>query len=315
MTRPDSAWFYSVAPFQDKFVAAGWEGKVYTSAEGQNWSAQESGTTNALFNLSVANDRVFAGGYGFVLSSTSATNWQATALHTNLAVSGVLFGNGRYVAAGWRISSGEGTGLAAASQVAAAEPVPAIMTSTDLEEWNPILEDLGTFYCAAYGNGIFLLAGTRVAISKDGLEWTNVDPAEEYFEDAIFANGKFYLASYPGALFVSADGVNWSTIACGTSYRLWGLGATPSSLIAVGEIGTIVEAPFDLYFGPRRKTLQGDRQVLHGASGGLLKIESSADLRNWSDYVDIPNPTNPYEFSPGASTPIFFRAHQSLPDN
>jgi hypothetical protein len=320
VSSPTPASFKSAVHFDDRFFAAGSNGAIISSTDGEHWQSEESGVGNdPLVRVTVANGHLLAMGWGGdLLERDSAGHWNKTIVDTNLSLNCIAYGNGLYVAGGERIASGNGgggsTGALGISSVPSLDDVPTIYTSTDLKNWLPGPSKFRGFQGAAFGNGLFVLTGSfgQIARSEDGTNWISTDSGVEVFlEDCIFANGKFYAAGLIGELLVSEDGISWFTIPCSTSMVVYRLCATSNSLSGVGQYGTIIEAPFDLYFKKPKVQRGGLEQTLYGAQPAPLKIESSSDLKSWTNFMEVESPSNPFTFSSEeSSNRLFLRAVQ-----
>jgi hypothetical protein len=77
-TTPTSAFLSGAAGFPGGLVVSGDKGVLLTSADGQAWTLQPTGTTNWLFRVRYLDGRLFAVGQnGTLLTSTNGTNWTA----------------------------------------------------------------------------------------------------------------------------------------------------------------------------------------------------------------------------------------------
>lgn len=82
-------------------------------------------------------------------------------------------------------------------------------------EWtNIILPDTGNWRGLARGNGLFVMVGDdRIYTSPDGEAWTErTNPTSDYYNDVIYANGRFVAVAVSGAgnrIIYSNDGKTW----------------------------------------------------------------------------------------------------------
>ena len=98
-TNQTGPLFQAVGFGQDLFVAVGTQGGIATSATGETWTLQPSGTTAGLQWIAYGNGRlVIVGLAGTILSSTDGTNWMTAVSGTAFDFYRVEFGNGVFVA-------------------------------------------------------------------------------------------------------------------------------------------------------------------------------------------------------------------------
>jgi hypothetical protein len=179
------------------------------SSNGGNWEV--SHTTNGEFatepppvgELPTISD-LACGGSQFVgisgasvFTTADGYNWQQHGPFRNF-LSGVRYANGAFFAVG-----GNGT----------------IYSSIDGTNWvNHSLATTGSFNGMAYGNGLYVAAGTVGATSTDGINWVlgPTNPPETVYR-LVYGDGLFVAASYtanpslqPGEILTSPDGVNWT---------------------------------------------------------------------------------------------------------
>jgi len=85
------------------FVAVGWDGAVFTSADGDRWTEVGSGTSEWLEDVIYAGDRFVAvGSSGTAIASTDGEAWSPFGAGISGWLNGVGYGGGRYVAVGER---------------------------------------------------------------------------------------------------------------------------------------------------------------------------------------------------------------------
>jgi hypothetical protein len=124
-----------------------------------------------------------------VCTTTDGCNWATNVISTN-SLYGVKYANGCFFVVGEN-----GT----------------IYSSVDGLNWNSYsLNTSESFYAMAYGNGVYVVAGTVSAASTDGATWvlapTN-PPAP--ISKMVYGDGLFVGASYAGKILYSSDGLNW----------------------------------------------------------------------------------------------------------
>src|SRR5262245_30315505 len=94
--------FFAIAYGAGTFVAAGFNGQLYSSADGTIWTPQSSGTTNDLEGVTYGNGLFVAvGENGSVRASTNGTIWRGYLSGFDSAFHAVTYANGLYVAVGF----------------------------------------------------------------------------------------------------------------------------------------------------------------------------------------------------------------------
>lgn len=192
------------------FVAIGGNGALLRSADGTSWQAINPGHTNLSGRVAYGNGVFVIAGSG-IHSSSDGISWAATG---NGIFYGLNFINGRFLAMGHNST---------------------LFSSLDGRTWTPAtgLSWGQSLYGAAYGNGIYILAGGTnspvVYTSTDGATWTARDFGSQggslyplgfhwiTFGDGVFiATGTGYSSTdnrWYNVLFTSTDGVTWTRIA------------------------------------------------------------------------------------------------------
>lgn len=209
----------------DKFVAAGYNGVLLTSADGTNWANPVAGIPDLFFlQLTFLNGRFVGVNPEQFFFSSNGVNWATAPAPTNTGrLVSLAFGHGLYVAGGEYRS---------------------VWISTNGAEWstpetNLSLYPYGGNTHVAFGNGVFVGAsGSQADIltSPDGLNWmtqtlvTN-DGDSVYFNDLTFANGRF-VAVANTAIATSLDGTNWHLLR--TNLGLYSVAGGAGHFAAVG---------------------------------------------------------------------------------
>src|SRR6266480_847676 len=157
------------------------------------------------------------------------------------------------------------------------------------------------FYCAAYGNGMFVAGGQQnmlLAISPNGVNWTNIfrTIGREHLYGVTFANGRFVgvgLGS-PGSgqnslIITSINGIDWRGPSTSpTTNCLYGVAFGNGLYVAVGELGTIISSPDGSNWtvqnsgtlnNLRAVTFTGSRFI---AGGDAHTIVTSVDGVSWT---------------------------------
>lgn len=179
-----------------RFIAMGWLGQIYHSADGATWT--DGGIPDSVQFKSAAygNGRFVAVGYdsfgGIAYYSDNGFDWTA-ANSDGEALMGVAYGNNRFVSVGL-------DGLIRVS-------MDGIWWSGDVGPGTDHLTGI------AYGNGVFITVGYNndAWYSEDGINWTSAPlplPADD-FTNISFVNSMF-IAISGDTNFMSYDGTWWS---------------------------------------------------------------------------------------------------------
>ncbi len=159
------------------------------SSNGVDWSVS---TTNlpALTDLTSGGNQ-FVGVNGTSLyTTTDGYNWQSNSSFTN-TFRGVRYASNQFIAVG---DSGS------------------IFTSADGTNWNnDSVATSGSLYGVAYGNGLYVAAGSVAATSSDGISWLLGPSNPPAVIDRIVYGQGLFVASANGEILISYDGLNWQT--------------------------------------------------------------------------------------------------------
>ncbi len=193
---------------QDKWITANVSGIVITSADGVNWTPQQTALTTAIRAAAYGdNTWVLVGASGKILTSPDAGRWTERTSGVTTDLLGVAYNNGVFVAAG-------------AGGV--------ILRSTDGVNWTR--QSSGTT-SALNGVGVvggsFVVAGdTGVTLfSPDGTAWTRSSMEGKFSSSLAIATaaeravmvgraGEVYTSNHPGA---------WQRVTTGTGETRWGV--------------------------------------------------------------------------------------------
>lgn len=223
------------------FVAAGYQGQRISSSNGRDWTNHELGKEGEIYRaVAFGNGRAAAlgsfGGGNIYSSTPDGKAWEPRGFKDGKFtrfVRAACFGDGRFVAVG-------------------ADPAFSI-SSPDGREWSDYAR-LGVpdrqyqvLRRVAHGNGRYVAIGdlARRAVSKDGVEWTDVPKpdAAESLIDLAFGRGVFAGVGLNGLCMSSEDGLAWTRRFAGEEGEhlnsvLW----TGDRFVAVGHGAT--------YFSP-----------------------------------------------------------------
>ncbi|MFO1501780.1 MAG: hypothetical protein U1G07_25955 [Verrucomicrobiota bacterium] len=226
--------------------------------------------TNYLNGVAFGSDRFIAvGDQGVILHSSDGANWEAVPPITTKDLHAVTYANGLFAIGG-------------ADRL--------ILTSTNGVAWQKSLSGtLGSLFCGTHGNGQFVFAGTKFLVSSftgdtwnsrlqpfpevidgiaygngrfvavgwdsdtylgalytsaDAVEWTpGQSPTADSFNSAVFASGVFVLAGDRGTIMTSSNGETWTPRPSKTENTLWAVDHGNNTFVAVGWDGTILTSP------------------------------------------------------------------------
>ncbi len=211
------------------YVAAGSNGAILTSPDGQAWTGRFTGLTTNFDKVAYLNGNWIAmGGSGSgtnLLTSSDGITWTARTAGTAI-FNYAAFGAGVYVVVG---ASG------------------AVFSSPDLVTWTSRSAGAQTFNDVIFANSVFVAVGANNALysSADGTTWTLRTVAGN-FNRIIYANSLFVvggnelLTPANGVILTSTDGITWSIRVSGSGGGgsqdiIW----NGSLFVAVGATGSI----------------------------------------------------------------------------
>lgn len=176
------------------FVAVGGSGVILTSATGENWALQNSGTGAVLRDVAYGTGTfVVVGDEGIILASTDGTNWASTVSGRTSSLVSIAYQSGVFV-----VTSMAGE----------------LLASADGNAWSPQVpgDRLSRPWFIAAGNGMFLLesnAGTNL-LSADGTNWfPRPSGSDTELYTAGYGMGMFISIDIGLRTFTSTDGSNW----------------------------------------------------------------------------------------------------------
>lgn len=221
---------YAVAFGNDRFVATGGSGRIFTSTDGLTWVSSTLSTNYGhMADICFGQDRFVIVGFGttpngdgaFILNSTNALVWERSRIPRTSGLLAVAFGAGTFF--------GAAPGV--------------VLTSKDGELWTGA--ESYRIQGIAYGKETFVASAfDQVLTSTDGVAWSDHTLTLPFMlGDASFIGNRFFalsaLASYApeatNGMATSADGTNW------TVCMLWtnGTSDTKVSLPAYGRNGYV----------------------------------------------------------------------------
>lgn len=199
-----------------------------------------------------------------IVTSTDGMNW---ATNSFFSVKDMAYGDGLYVSVG---------------------PGGNILSSRDATAWS-WRNSGGTqgFTNVVFGNGTFVATGGRViSTSRDGATWPTSSFAGPS-TSPIFENGQFLL---PGTIvWASTNGVNWNQHSTRTKAAIYDVAFGNGTYVAVGDSGTLLTSPDLTNWTARSTHLQGDLTMIaygdgvYVAAGPNGKVLASSDGVSWKE--------------------------------
>lgn len=268
-----------------RFLAITNGGYIWTSPDGAAWTRGNrivpQSTPLTIIGLDYAAGRFVAGGTitqnnvtrGAIFTSTDGANWTVSFIS---ASSGfyrtAAYGNGRWVAAaqGGRVAYSTNGGTSWA------ELVPG--TSTD------------AFTGLTYANGQFVIGGTRLGTSSDGIAWSFLtNPENLAFADAVDGPGGIYLPGPQGALY-RLNGTTFTRLDTNSSFvpRAMGVNETVvfnGKLFAVGSGGMVYESSNGQTFTARSTPTSNALAAITVHSGALYASGANGTVISSTDGV------------------------------
>jgi len=260
----------------NQFVIVGELGAIQSSTDGATWTAQTSGTANALAGIAFANGRfVVVGSGGKILSSTNGTQWSSSSSGAVTALAAVTYGNGVFVAvgdAGTVLSSGNGINWTNQGGVSgslnlksvtfgnglfvAVTGAGEIVESPDGATWTAQPSQGGGPYKIAFVNNQFVLVDYGMKSSTDGTNWSAPNYIFPVLQDMIYAGGYYVAVGTGGTIQYSVNGTSWNAAtANNSSYDLTAIAHGNGTFVAVGLHGLIRTSTDHLNWPIRKQTL------------------------------------------------------------
>jgi hypothetical protein len=293
---------------------------VLTSSDGLHWERNESGSSGAAYDVIYGGGRFVAVGGG-IFTSPDASHWSSQPTGYPNALLGVAYGNGRYVAVGQE-------------EVA--------YSSLDAMDWRAHQTGTNWLRDVRFGKGMFVAIGARTDItrnpdgsissvgllgqdlivtSQDGLNWigqpapVDADGETATLTSVEYGGGWFVVACAGGRILTSSDGTHWQTRNSGTRDTLNSVRYADGHFYAVGDAGTVLKSGNVTMAELSNPAISLNRLhfLVHGEPGGLLRVESSTDLKasNWTKIGVVAGAAEGVVFedpTPPSSERRFYRA-------
>lgn len=263
-------------------MVSGW----WTSTDGNSWLLAPVTGLSFTFSQLLFDSGKFAGLAASqgnpnpltVYISTNGTNWTQASTPASMSVEKIAAGNGVWV--GIQIPPNGAT-------------LGRIARSTDGLNWSlvpvPPADRSFSVSRGAYGAGHYVLAGSSLVTSTDGIHFTK-SMAVTSINDIVYAgaqfvtvgnagsvarsadgetwsasrsgtlntlnavahgNGRYLAVGYGGMIRVSQDGVVWNGVWSGTDYNLFGIARGNGQFVAVGHLGIVLTSPDGLLWTAR----------------------------------------------------------------
>lgn len=207
-----------------KFVAVSMGFAIAYSSDGKVW-AQATGNNQIEYTgVAYGNSLFVAVGNVGVSYSKNGISWENSSIPSSAYLLDVSYGNGKFVA----VSNGQ-----------------EVAYSSDGKTWKesqmPEYPSFG-YQCIAYGNGKFVALSwsNMAAYSTDGINWSSTKmPYNMYWNDVIFANGKFVAVGNVGdgtlQAAYSTNGIEWMPIAMPSAQNWTGISYGDGKFVAVSN--------------------------------------------------------------------------------
>lgn len=232
--------FFRVAWSGRQFVAVGDKGAIFTSsAQGDNWVRQTSGTADTLYGVVWANKQFVTVGDGSViLTSPDGTTWNARQPHASEDLSAITGLGPHYAVVG---QSGP------------------FLTSDDGNTWtsydSSATSNLGNLAGITWGNNQYVAVGTggTALFSDSGSNWVATQSnTTQNLHGVASANSEFVAVGDRGTILTSVSEGGWSIQQSGTSENLYGVTWSGSQYVVVGDKGTILTSVNGITWTPQQ---------------------------------------------------------------
>jgi hypothetical protein len=196
----------------DNFIAVGDNGRILTSDDGEAWAERESFTEVHLNAVASHGSDIVAVGHDetVLLSTDHGESWRVKHSGDRVRLAAVVINSSQFVAGGMDLNTGDAI----------------IMRSEDRGDTWTVVESLPQpdhfVTDLIYHNGLFIAttdvfswkSDARVLVSLDGIEWHSIILRDEVAALLVILHdgNQFIAAGYEDAVFVSADGYNWSEL-------------------------------------------------------------------------------------------------------
>lgn len=251
-----------------QFVAAGDVGEIATSPDGVTWTTRRSGTD--LVNVTwTGSEFVAVGGYGKILTSPDGVTWSY----------GTTGDSGDFL----RDMAWSGTRFVAGAQTYFLSS--ANLVDWDVEEW---IGATSVFDGVVWSGTQFVLVGDlgRIHTSPDGIARTfQTSGVMEFLTDVTWSGSQFIVVGFNGTILRSPDGVNWNPETSGVAVHLRGVAWSGSQFVAVGDGGTILTSPDGILWTQEVSGTTSLLQEVAWAGSEFVAVGSSNTILSSADGV------------------------------
>ncbi len=259
----------------NQFVAVGHNGTILTSPDGVIWAVRNAGTTSYLDGVTWGGGQFVAVGGSTILISADGVTWSSFSLaSSNTYLNAVVWSGTQFVAVGVQDNGSSW--------------VSAIFTSPNGVAWTQRGQGVSTgiLFDVAWNGSQFVAVGYVTLTSPDGVTWTLRN--NDYSPQRIIWNGSQFVGIRGSSVWISTDGVTWTSVNAGVSSDLVDATWTGSQFVAVGEDSVILTSPDGINWTTR--TLGITHDLLSIASNGAQfvavgrygSILTSPDGVNWT---------------------------------
>ncbi len=215
------------------FVAAGDDGTIVTSADGETWDIQNSGTSNYLAGTAWLGGKFWCVGNSVILNSADGVNWSNPNTGSSFTGRNIGYNGSRYV-------------ITSSSSVR--------YSDDDGATWNLI--NLGAIfgwsdpayrmmYDIVWDGSQFVVIGDygTVVTSPNGIDWTEqTSPTDAHLKAIVYDGSIFVAVGKDGAIITSPNGTAWTQRTSGTGSQLLDIIWDGSQFVAVGNPSTAGES-------------------------------------------------------------------------
>ncbi len=183
-----------------QYLACGYSGRFYSSADLEEWRVSDTGTGFACYGLCYGNGQyVSVGTFAGVLVSTNGSNWNQKVVDAGGDYNDIVYVGGRFVAVG---------------------KVSQYLVSEDGVNWSggviPHTPGIAFSYNGiAFGDGVFVAVGSRGAVStsSNGVDWVlrSRGTIEDLFS-VTYTGREWTAAGWLQEVITSSNGVDWITL-------------------------------------------------------------------------------------------------------
>ena len=282
VSRVGAAGLNGVTYGNDRFVVIG-PRDMAISTDGISWTTNTLGPGKGLFAVAYG-AATFVGldAFGDVATSPDGSVWTAQSTGSLAPLSGIVYSGNQFVAVG---------------------DIGTVLTSQDGVKWaaqkSGTIEEL---YSVTYRNNQYVAVGQYgiIVTSPNGTNWTTGgEDVTDTLNGVTYGNNEFVAVGVDelspnrnGSILTSPDGITWTNANAPANYELFGVTSGANQFVAVGFHGTILQSGAPTIqpptLGPVSPLQSGAVEVtVTGVAGQTYAIQSSSNLRDWSDLTTV----------------------------